>query len=91
MARELRTLGYETLEEQLRLMFGEDVEIEEENDRVIVRIRACPFCAVRELLEGDVKDVVCVVIGLLEDVFGGVVTEYQRLGERGCEIVVSRE
>jgi len=46
-----------------------------------VRVRACPFCVVRELLEGEVKDVVCVVIGLLEDVFDGVVTEYRRSGK----------
>ncbi|WP_457614238.1 hypothetical protein [Methanopyrus sp.] len=91
LARELRALGYETPEEQLYLMFGEDVEIEENDNRTVVRVLECPFCVVRELLEGEEKDVVCVVIGLLEELFDGTVTEYRRLNDRSCEVVISRE
>ncbi|WP_456454348.1 hypothetical protein [Methanopyrus sp.] len=91
LARKLQDMGYETPEEQLCLIFGEDLEIEEEGDRVTVRIPTCPFCSVRELLEGEVRDVVCVVVGLLEYVFDGEVTEYRRLGDSGCKIIISRE
>ncbi len=99
LARELRTLGHEDPEEQLHLLFGDNVKIKEGDDEVRVTIQDCPFCVVEDLLKGNTEaiagdggatDAVCVTIGLLEELYNGTVTECRK-SDGVCEITVSRE
>ncbi|MEO2241375.1 MAG: hypothetical protein ABGY09_04810 [Euryarchaeota archaeon] len=99
LARELRALGHEEPEEQLHLLFGAgNVDVEERDTEVRILIRDCPFCVVEELLKGEatvagdggLTDVVCVTIGLVEELFNGVAVKCQK-SDGVCEITVRRE
>jgi len=99
LARELRALGHRDPEEQLHLLFGDNVKIRKGDDEVRVIIRNCPFCVVEDLLksnaeaiagDGGTTDAVCVTIGLLEELYDGTVTECRK-SEGVCEITVRKE
>jgi len=86
LAEYLEELGYETPEEKLAAVYGEEnFEIDEEDDKVIVEVR-CPCRTFKEVAEE--KDY-CTNMAFLEAVFGGKV-EDKEVGEETCTVVVSK-
>ncbi|NPB02683.1 MAG: hypothetical protein GXO28_07230 [Methanopyri archaeon] len=82
----LEELGYETPEEKLAAVYGEEnFEVNEEDDKVIVEVR-CPCRTFKEVAEE--KDY-CTNMAFLEAVFGGKV-EDREVGEETCTVVISK-
>ncbi len=86
LAEELRELGYNDPEEQLELAF-DDFEVEESDGKVTVTLENCPFCTVEEI--SHVDDFVCVVVGWLEELYGGVVYKVKK-GDGNCKLFISK-
>jgi len=87
LAEELRELGHEEPEEQLKLAFDDAFNVEESNGKIVVELDDCPFCTVEKVAHVD--DFVCVVVGWLEELFDGIV--YRVKKENGkCTLFVER-